>query len=67
MYTGVIDQNLIRNFFRPIGYPIFPPLKLYEDKQATINEVVANIIAPQAIPLDILITALHELHLQKIF
>ena len=64
MYTGVIDQNLIRNFFRSIGYLIGPPSKLYKDNQATIKIVLADIITPQDIPLKVLIAALHELHPQ---
>ena len=63
----MLDQNWIMNFFRPIGYPIGTPLKLYEDNQATIETVLAYIITPQAKPLDALITAIHELHLKNIF
>ena len=65
IYTGVLDQNWIRDFFRSIGYPIGPPPKLYEDNQATIKRVMADIITLQSRPLDVLITALHELHLRK--
>ena len=25
IYTGVLDQNWIRNFYRSVGYPIGPP------------------------------------------
>ena len=25
LYTVVLDKNWIRNFYRSIGYPIFPP------------------------------------------
>ena len=66
MCTGVLDQNWIRNPFKPIGYPIGPPSKIHEDNQSTIIRVLAYIITPQARPLDVLITALHEHHIQKI-
>ena len=65
MYTGVLDKNWIRNFYKSIGYPIGPPSKIYEDNQAIIKRVLAERITPQARPIDILITALHELHLRK--
>ena len=42
-------------------------IKLYEDNQATIKRFLAYRIASQAGPLDILITALCELHLRKTF
>ena len=67
MYTGLLDQNWIRDFFRSIGYPIGSPLKLYKDNQATVKTVLTDIITPQSRPLDVLITAIHELHLRKIF
>ena len=59
MYTGVLDQNWIRDFFRSIGYPIGPPSKIYEDNQATIKIVLVDIITPQARLLGVLITAIH--------
>ena len=65
MYKGVLDQNWIIDFFRSIGYPIGPPSNIYEDNQATIKRAPEDIIATQAIPLDVLITALHKLHLIK--
>ena len=65
MYIGVLDQNWIRDLFRSIGYPIGPPSKLYEDNQEKIKRVLADIITPQARPIDVLITDLHELHLGK--
>ena len=65
IYTGVLDQNWIRDFFRSIGYPIVLPSKLYEDNQAKIRIVLADRITPQAINIDVLITDLHELHLIK--
>ena len=65
MYIGVLDKNWIRNFFVSIGYPIGIPSKLYEDNQAKIKRVLVVRITPQARPIVILITALHELHLQK--
>ena len=67
MYTVVLYQNCIINFFRSIGYPIGPPSKLYEDNQATIKRFLADRIIPQSIPLGILITDLHEIHLRKKF
>ena len=67
MYTGVLDQNWIRNFFRSIGYPIGPPSNLYEDNQATIKILLEDRITIQARPLDFLIASLHELHLIKPF
>ena len=67
MYTGVLDQNYIRYFFRSVFYPIGPPSKIYEDIQATIKIVPVDRITNKARPLDVLITALHELHLKKTF
>ena len=67
MYTGVLDQNLMINFFRSIGYSIGSISKMYEDKQVTIKIVLADIINPQDRPIDALISALHELHLRKTF
>ena len=67
MYKGVLDKNWIINFFRPIGYPIVPQSKIQEDNQATIRRLLEDIITPQARPLNVLITAFHELHLRKIF
>ena len=63
----MLYQNLIRNFFRSIGYPIVPPSKLYEDNQATIKIVSEERITPQARPLDTLITDIHEIHICKKF
>ena len=60
----MLDQNWIRDFFRSIGYPIGAPSKLYEDNQAKIERVMADIITPQDRPIDVKITALHELHLR---
>ena len=67
MYTGVLDKNWIRNIFRLIGGPIGHPSKIYEDNQETIKRVLVYRITPQSRPLDVLITSLHELHLQKTF
>ena len=67
MYTGVTDQNWIRNFFRSIDYPIRPPPILYQDNQATIKKFLADRITPQDRTLDFLITALYELHIRKTF
>ena len=67
MYTGVLDKNCIRDLFRLIGYLIEPPSKIYEDNQSTIKILLADIINPQSRPIDVLITALRELHLRKIF
>ena len=58
MYTGMLDQNWIRYLFTSISYPIGPPSKLYEYNQAKINRLMADIITPQARPLDVLITAI---------
>ena len=44
-----------------------PPSKLHEDNKATIKRVLVDRITPQVRPLDVLITALHELHIRKIF
>ena len=44
-----------------------PSIKIYKDNQVTIKRALMEIIAPQTIPLDILITAIHELHIRKIF
>ena len=63
----MLDQNWIRNFFRSIGYPIGPPSKIYENNQVTIKRVLVYIITPQSIPIDVLINALHELHIGKLF
>ena len=67
IYTGVLDQNWIRNFFRSIYYPIGPPLKLCEENQATIKILLADRITPQARTINILITALREIYLRKTF
>ena len=40
-------------------------IKSYEDNQETIESVLADIITPQSIPLDVLITDLHELNPRK--
>ena len=58
MFKRVLDQNWINNFFRSIGYPIEPPSKIYEEKQAKIEVLLVDIITPQSIPLDFLITAI---------
>ena len=65
MYKGVLDQNWIRNFLRSIGYPILISSKLYEDKKSRIKSVLENRITPQVRSLDVLITALYELHIWK--
>ena len=58
MYTVVLDQNWIRYLFTSISYPIGPQSKIYEYNQAKINILLADIITPQARPLDVLITAI---------
>ena len=63
----MLDQNWTIYFFRSFGYPIGPPSKIYEDNQATIKIVLADIITTQTRPLDVLITAIHELHLRNFF
>ena len=67
MYTGVLYQNWIINFYRSIGWPIGPPSKLYDDNQAIIKRFLVEIINTQSRPLSVLITDLHELHVQKTF
>ena len=67
MYTGLLDQNRIRFFYKSIGYHIGPSLNVYEENQAKIKIVLADIITPQSRPLDVLVTALHELHIRKTF
>ena len=37
MYTGVLDQNWIRDFFISIGYPIEPPSKLYQETKQQLK------------------------------
>ena len=66
MYTGALDQNWIRDFFRSIGYPIVPPSKLYEDNQATMKIFLSDRITTQDRHIGILITTIHEIHLQNI-
>ena len=63
----MLDKNWIRNLFRSIGYPIGPTSKLYKGKQETIKRVFLDIITTQAWSLDVLLTALHELHPRKTF
>ena len=62
----MLDKNWIIYLLGSIGYPIGHPYKIYEDNQVTIKRAMADRIAPQARPLDVLITSLHELHLRKI-
>ena len=61
----MLDQNWIRYFFRSIGYPIVFLTKIYEDKKSKIRIVLIDIITPQARSINVLITALHELHPRK--
>ena len=63
----MLDQKWIRYFYRSIGYSIGTPPKLYEDNKATIKRLFMDMITPQARPLDVLITALHDIHLCKKF
>ena len=67
MYTGMLDQNWIINFYRSIDYPIGTPSKLYEDDQAKIRSFLEEMITPQARPLGVLITYLCEIHIRKTF
>ena len=46
MYTGILDQNWIRNFYRSIGYPIGTPSNIYKDQQAKNKRVLVEIITP---------------------
>ena len=65
MYTEVLDQNWIRNFYILIGYPIGPPSKLNEYNQAPIKIFLTERITLQATPLKIFITALYGILLRK--
>ena len=67
MYTGVLNQNWIRIFYRSIGYLIVPPSKLYEENQETIKILLADRITLQDNPLYVIITALHKIHILKTF
>ena len=67
MYTGVLYQKFIRKYCRPIGYPIGPPSKLYEENQAIMKIVLEYRIKTQSRNLDVIITAIHEHHIRKIF
>ena len=66
MYTFVIDQNWIRNFYRSIDYHKELPSKLYEENEATIKRVSEDRITTKYRPLDFLVTILHDIHLSKI-
>ena len=58
-----MDQKLLWiNWF-----PCIISINLYEDNQATIKTFLAYIINPQAIPPEVLITAIHELYLRNKF
>ena len=63
----MIDKNWIRVVYRSIGYPIEPPSNVYEENQATIKRVLEDRVKPQCRPIDVLVAALHELHLRKTF
>ena len=67
MYTALLDQNCIEDFYISIRYPTGTPYKLYEDDQATIKKGLVNRITPKARPLDALITSLHRICLQKTY
>ena len=67
MHTGVLDQNWIRNVYRSIGYPILLPSNLYVENQAPIKRFLIDRIKSQYIPLDVLITTLHDIQLCKTF
>ena len=67
MYKWVLYQSWIIDFFISIGYPVGHPYKLYEDNQEIIKRALADIITPQSIPLDVLITAIHKIHLRNAF
>ena len=58
---------MIRYFFSSIGYLIGSPSKLYEYNQTTVKRLLVDIITTQYRPIDVLITALHEFHIRKIF
>ena len=63
----MIAQNWIKHYFRSFGYSIGTPSKIYEDNRAKIKILLLDIVTHQAIPLGVIITALHELHPQKTF
>ena len=50
-----------------IGFPLSKPTPTYEDNQATIKQVLKDRITPEARPLDVLITGLHEHKLRGTF
>ena len=65
IYTVVLDKNWIRKLYISIGYPIWPPSKLYENNQATIKRVLSDIITLQSRPLVVLVVILWEICLRK--
>ena len=67
IYTGVLDQDWIRNFFGSIGCPIGSPSKLHEDNKETIKRVFSEIVIPQYRPLNVLINSLYEIRPRKTF
>lgn len=60
LFSGVCKTFCIRNFMTSIGYPICLPTPTYEDNQAMIKQVEKDRLTPQAHPVDVLITSLHE-------
>ena len=56
----MLDQNLIRNFYIPIGYPIGPTSNIYEENQATIKIFLEDRITTRGSIIDVFITVIHE-------
>ena len=67
LFQGVKQTYCLRNFMLSIGFPICQPTPTYEDNQATIKQVLKDRITPQARPIDVLITSLHEHHARGTF
>ena len=63
----MLNQNCIVITYKPIGYPIGPVSKLYEDNKATIKIVLKYRITTQSRSIDILITTLYDIHIQTTF
>jgi hypothetical protein len=57
----------IRSFLTTIGYGQSLPKLTFEDNNATISQVIKDCLTPQARPLDVLITSLHDHHKRGTF
>lgn len=64
LYIGVRKTFCIRNFLLSIGHRLQHPTPMFEDNLATISQVLHNRIAPQARPIDVLVTGLNEHYLR---